>query len=105
VAAGTAGCATIPFYSSRLGGRPIGRTPDSELCNPPVFQCVFLHLRWSTWVEIGRYLVSSVAISVAIRRRNQRPETASAALKRAGRILESVFSQCPKLVSEITVPF
>jgi hypothetical protein len=30
VAAGTAGCATIPFYSSRLGGRPIGRTPDSE---------------------------------------------------------------------------
>jgi hypothetical protein len=30
VAAGTAGCVTIPFYSSRLGGRPIGRTPDSE---------------------------------------------------------------------------
>ena len=30
MAAGTAGRAAIPFCSSPLGGRPIGRTPDSD---------------------------------------------------------------------------
>jgi hypothetical protein len=30
VAAGTAGRAAFPFCSSPLGGRPIGRTPDSD---------------------------------------------------------------------------
>jgi hypothetical protein len=62
VAAGTAGCVTIPFYSSRLGGRPIGRTPDSEsgypgsspglpakyLVEPAEFGCANPSLIWAT---------------------------------------------------------
>jgi len=68
VAAGTAGCVTIPFYSSRLGGRPIGRTPDSEsgypgsspglpakyLVEAAEFDCAKpLHIWATTWATLS----------------------------------------------------
>jgi hypothetical protein len=71
VAAGTAGCVTIPFYSSRLGGRPIGRTPDSESGYPgssPGLPAKFLFLKPYGTVEsqacyerLYSMLVSSMA--------------------------------------------